>query len=342
MPLFCPFSVHFPANSSFSGSCGISLLLLAFLSFDIARFNPTRRHPFITLLLHYAMTRISLLWGGRTKRKLIAPTSTLEKQQTEILMDILKTNASTYFGKKHDFASFKDVEEFREKFMLTSYEHYRPIIDERIVSKGRKNILTYLHPLYLAATSATTGKPKVIPLTGEFLNSRLSLMTSFALLNAHEKGLKVRLGKLLFMHYEPSITETEGGLKLANQNYFLYAGIQNLPHLCCNAEALTLTDKHTAFYVQGLFGLYDPDLGHIHFDNSLQLLEFWEFLVEKIEEICGDIASGKLSESSEYDIPQDVSSKIIVLNFSYKNTALKGKIMCLLFTAVVLFSVFYF
>ena len=138
----------------FSGSCGVSLLLLAFLSYDISSFNPTRRHSMSSLLMHYAYTRISFWWGSSTKKKLLAPTKNLQKQQTELLFDILKTNAATHYGKKHEFASFKTVQDFREKFPLTSYEHYRPIIDEKIVNKGQKNVLTYLHPLYLASTSA--------------------------------------------------------------------------------------------------------------------------------------------------------------------------------------------
>lgn len=83
--------------------------------------------------------------------------------QEKLLMDLLKDNADTEYGKKYDFANIHTVEEYRRKVPVQVYDDFAPYI-ERIIN-GEKNILTAYKVDQVNFTSGTVGTQKYIPMT---------------------------------------------------------------------------------------------------------------------------------------------------------------------------------
>lgn len=55
-------------------------------------------------------------------------------------MKLLKDSENTEYGKRYDFASIKDIDDFRQRHPLTRYDHYEDYI--RRLGEGETNLLS--------------------------------------------------------------------------------------------------------------------------------------------------------------------------------------------------------
>ena len=88
---------------------------------------------------------------------------------TALLRDILSDNSQTEYGKKYDFANIKDVDDYRNRIPMTTYEDYEGYID-RMVNNNEKNLITSYPVVFYASTSGTSGSPKKIPVSNRSLS----------------------------------------------------------------------------------------------------------------------------------------------------------------------------
>lgn len=123
-----------------------------------------------------------LVWKG--KRSL----ATIEKNSRDAmginqkrLMEILRKNQNTEYGKKYHFDQIHSVEDYIKQVPLTEYDTYEPYI-ERMTQGEKKLITAYPVELY-ALTSGSAGKAKMIPVTQNALAmySKYSLPRAMAL-----------------------------------------------------------------------------------------------------------------------------------------------------------------
>ncbi len=88
--------------------------------------------------------------------------------QRELLHVLLETAKNTEFGKKYDFASIRNYEEFRERVPVRSYEEYESMIERSRL--GENNIFWPSTIKWFAKSSGTTSaKSKFIPVSQESL-----------------------------------------------------------------------------------------------------------------------------------------------------------------------------
>lgn len=102
-----------------------------------------------------------LLYRGEYRR-FMKPCS-VKQVQTRYLLDLLRKNSETTYGKRYGFSEIRSYEEFAEKVPLTVYEDYEPFINE--ISDGKKNILTSEDVTLFEPTSGSSGGKKLIPYT---------------------------------------------------------------------------------------------------------------------------------------------------------------------------------
>lgn len=114
------------------------------------------------------------LRGKFESRKLDAATAEPEKNQKEFLLNLVRENAESLFGKAHNFAAVRSEKDFRKYVPIRDYEDFRPFIN-RIIN-GEKSILTKENPLMFTMTSGTTDEPKFIPVTPSSQALNASLM----------------------------------------------------------------------------------------------------------------------------------------------------------------------
>jgi hypothetical protein len=87
--------------------------------------------------------------------------------QFDKLMQIVRANEKTVFGKKHNFDKIQSIEDFQRYVPPGTYEDHLPYIESSM--DGRRGQLTDEDPVMFATTSGTTGKPKYIPITPSHL-----------------------------------------------------------------------------------------------------------------------------------------------------------------------------
>lgn len=85
--------------------------------------------------------------------------------QERILLDIVRCNAQTSFGRAHGFASIRSVGEYHERVPVRTYDE---LTDEmRRVQAGEANVLTASPIDHFEPTSGSSGASKLIPYTSE-------------------------------------------------------------------------------------------------------------------------------------------------------------------------------
>ena len=81
--------------------------------------------------------------------------------QRELLGQILRSASHTEFGKRYDFASIHDVNQFRERIPILSWKDFEPYSDRLV--RGEKDLLFPGKAQFFTLTSGTSGKEKYIP-----------------------------------------------------------------------------------------------------------------------------------------------------------------------------------
>ena len=85
------------------------------------------------------------------------------KAQEKRLLDIVRLNESTIFGKKFGFSSIKNINDYQKQVPAANYEDLEPYINKQM--NGEYGQLSSEKPILYATTSGTTGNPKFIPIT---------------------------------------------------------------------------------------------------------------------------------------------------------------------------------
>jgi hypothetical protein len=121
------------------------------------------------LLAHVLMAQ---QWAHR--RAFEAATANPAETQARVLRALLRDNADTTFGRQHGFASTHSPAAFARRVPIRGFEALRPYVARILVGESR--VLTIEDPFMFAATSGTTGEPKLIPVTASAARATAALM----------------------------------------------------------------------------------------------------------------------------------------------------------------------
>jgi len=136
-----------------------------------------------------------LLWvfkilGNSSLKRVIEDTKKADRLQNIIFNKIIKSQLKTEYGKKYNFKDISSTEDFKKQHPITTYEDYRPIIEE-IANTGDYNKLVGEAINFFQETSGTTGKSKLIPRT----------KTSFSLISKYLQAA-IRLAQSYYLDKE--------------------------------------------------------------------------------------------------------------------------------------------
>ncbi|MFO0842864.1 MAG: GH3 auxin-responsive promoter family protein [Gemmataceae bacterium] len=97
-----------------------------------------------------------------------AATADPKRVQEALLLDILREQSATAFGRDHHFDGVSGVDDFRRQVSVAGYEAIEPYIER--VKKGETNALLADPKIFMfALTSGTTATRKFIPVTRRYL-----------------------------------------------------------------------------------------------------------------------------------------------------------------------------
>ena len=112
----------------------------------------------IIKIVNHKMAKKGIAAHNRLNRITQTPMET----QEQFLMQLLRDNQDTEYGRKYGFADIHSIEEYRQRVPLTTYDDYAEAIN-RMAMKGETNVLTAYKVIHYSKSSGTMGNPKMIP-----------------------------------------------------------------------------------------------------------------------------------------------------------------------------------
>ena len=85
-------------------------------------------HTVWSLLIHFLLNRFIYLLGAKAKRKLEQDTENFCQVQEKFLLNILKRNSETKYGRRNRFSHIKNRSGFTVSHPITKYNHYKSLI----------------------------------------------------------------------------------------------------------------------------------------------------------------------------------------------------------------------
>jgi len=128
--------------------------------------------------------------------------------QNRLLKYLVKTAASTYFGKKHSFSSIKTYNDFKAAVKIYDYEDLKDYIE--LIADGKENVLWKGLPMYFCKSSGTTSGTKYIPISSEQLSAMIRAARNSLMMYVAETGNAAFFDhKMIFLQGSP-LLETHG------------------------------------------------------------------------------------------------------------------------------------
>ncbi|GAA0614160.1 GH3 auxin-responsive promoter family protein [Streptomyces crystallinus] len=127
-------------------------------------------------------------------------------QQRRVLADLLAFNADTAYGRAHDFARVRTLDDWRKAVPVQDYSALAPWIER--AAAGEDNVLTADRPALFFTSSGTTGSRKKIPVTRRFMHTTFFpfYYAAWAPLITHFPDVLARPDAVLNLKHDPLTT----------------------------------------------------------------------------------------------------------------------------------------
>jgi hypothetical protein len=230
------------------------------------------------------------LRGKLESRSLDRAATEPEKTQRRFLLDLLKKNAESQFGRLHKFSEIRSENNFRKQIPVRDYEDFRPFIN-RII-KGEQSVLTKENPFMFTMTSGTTAEPKYIPVTrhSQALNSSLMCQWICRAESDH-KGLTSQPVVGIVSRAVEGFTAS--GLPYGSASGLIY---KNIPWFIRRAYAVPyavseISDYDERYFIAARFALA-ASVSFVGTPNAGTLLRLAEICKDRQEELIRAIHDG--------------------------------------------------
>lgn len=230
-------------------------------------------------------------------------TACVGRAQRDILLRIVHRNASTAFGKEHNYQNIRSIDDFRSNVSLSTYDDYLPAIHS--IACGEQSILTTEPITRLEPSSGSTASSKFIPYT-ESLREEFKKGIAPWLFDLLRSKKELLFGSA-YWSISPISSKELPGSKIPvgfgdNASYFgrleqrLLGDVLAVPSMVSKIE-----DIETFRYVSLLFLLRDRHLSIISIWNPTFLLLLLQPLSGWMPRLVQDIRYGTISPPSSID-----------------------------------------
>ncbi|XP_029953405.1 GH3 domain-containing protein [Salarias fasciatus] len=276
------------------GVCSLAGVALMWRSMSSMRRGENR--SFGSLLSQFVAVKAVGWLGRRQRRKLEADTVKVKLAQEETLLRRLRKNANTCYGKQYDFSSIKDIDGFRARHPITSYEHYRALISR--IAVGEENVIIAEKLLILAMTSGTSG-PSAMLLSTKDTNSEFFLQGVAVCLDAMRQAFPDtdNLQRTTKLFYTPTFRQSEAGIPIGPNSSTPASSRHMLNLYTTPAPAFEVPSEKDTLYLHLLFALKDPSVGTLESNFASTVFYAFSALQERWQELVEDIEQGKVSSA---------------------------------------------
>ena len=233
------------------------------------------------------------------------------------LVKILKHNASTEFGRTHDFAQLAGDATgaaFRRTVPLSTYADYTDAIGR--MESGVADVLTADELLFFAVSSGTTGSPKLVPTTKrhhgftfKYMGTVVQGVISDRLHSARTTDRGIDL-----MTFSGQPRFTSGGTRIGGATAEAVRRMARIvPHLWNSPiEIYTLDDQPSAWYLHAIYGLRNRSNQFVEAVFAPHLLEWLRSVEAHWDDLVNDIEHGTLSFN--LDIGPELRRQVLAEN----------------------------
>lgn len=216
-----------------------------------------------------------------------------QKIQNQLLLDIVKRNRSTRFGRDRRFDAVHTLNDYRKQVDIGDYERLCSYVER--AKNGESTALTIQPIVMFTMTSGSTGEPKLIPVT-ETSRRNYRQLTRFWYYRALVDHPDLFSGKLLGV-VSPAIEgRTAGGIPFGSASGLVY---QSSPSWIQNAyatprEVTEVKDFEAKYYLTMRLAL-EHDITFLGTPNPSTILKLVENVNRNKYEIIKDICDGTIT-----------------------------------------------
>ena len=251
-------------------------------------------------LITWAMLKYMLMNGKKVLRRLDENSKDAKGINERLLMQILRDNANTEFGKKYGFSEIKSIRDYQEKVPYTTYDDYAQYV-ERMVKNGEKNLMTAYPVIHYAETSGSIGVQKRIPLTDrsmqvyqEYSGVRLFALAERYYREKYGHGIPTGRG-LNALEVESTVMEdgtprgSVSGSVIKRFRYLMSYFLTSPLPIIFPMGGMNMQ------YMKIRFALEDPDMTYMVSSFMTNLSDMLSFMKSNWEMICDDIENGTIN-----------------------------------------------
>ncbi|XP_035467826.1 GH3 domain-containing protein [Scophthalmus maximus] len=248
------------------------------------------------LLGQYAAVKAVGWLGRRQRARLEADTRDVKRVQEETLLRRLRRDADTSYGRRLDFCSMKDSVSFRARHPITTYEHYRELIQR--IAAGEEKLIIAEKPLILAMTSGTSGSSAML-LSTKDTNTEFFLQGVTVCLDAMRQAFPATdsLQRTTKFFYTPTFRQSEAGIRIGPNSSTPASSRHMLNLYTTPAPAFEVLNEKDTLYLHLLFALKDRSVGMLESNFASTVFYAFSALQERWQELVGDIEQGKVSSA---------------------------------------------
>ena len=247
---------------------------------------------------------LGVLLGEVTLAKFERTSKNPMKAQKKLLNKIIRKNKNCELGKKLDFANIHNLDDFRSKVPLSTYEDYDALVD-RMIHNREKNIMYTGANIRYCSSSGSVGKPKILPKSVfDLWNMQCCGFSCTVAVTA--RHIKKHMGKKLPSIMGPLVIILTGH-KLEDGKMCNGAGQVPLTYLkpfsnfFVTSPVSLLYPEHEELldtsYLQLRFALQEEKVSYIGSIVITLVTTMFDYLEENWEQLCDDIEHGTIGEN---------------------------------------------
>lgn len=233
--------------------------------------------------------------GRAAARRFEAATRRPRHHQERKLMEILRANRDTEYGREHGFGGVRSLRDWRRAAPVVDYEDIRERMEQ--VVAGRRNVFTAEDPVMFARTSGTTGAAKYIPVTPTCRGREQADQMRTWLHHAGRDHPGLFKGKVLSLVSRAEEGRTPGGIPYGSTSGQIY---RDMPRAVQSTyavpyEVFEIEDYAARYYALMRLGLACP-VSFLSTANPSSVLKMVEVADAESEALIRDVRDGTLRE----------------------------------------------
>ena len=245
-------------------------------------------------------TRLLVGMGKKVIRKLDDNSRQAVILQYRTLLDLVKENADTEYGRAHDFTNIHSLDDYRERVPFTTYDDYAPFITRMMA--GEEYVLTRRPPVHYALTSGSIGVPRYIPVSREEIIKLTAYAGKMAFGVADEyyrntTGRAVPTGPGMCA-IEWQVARTEKGVDRSAISAALLKTMKDYVPLLLTSpwEIICPEGEMDMKYLKTRLALGYRDLAFMESAFMTGLVDLMDYIRDNYEMLCRDIYHGRINK----------------------------------------------